>query len=188
KQGLYGPQKLFHLADGRRIYLDFDVAQRIEESVTVGQEFWLCKRKPFGKGQKTRWDVSLEDPTGRSGESTLERDLRLSIETLLHKNSKDRVVEIDKPTEDNPVANPMPAVPAAPPSNPVPVAPTDLVRKAPAWAETLVNHTNELVDAYAECLTHASQHGVVLRSDDVRTLLITAFINLSQRNGRRGAA
>src|SRR5690349_4635856 len=74
KQGFSGPQKLFHLVDGRRIYLDIDVAERIEHAVGVGQEFWLCKRKPTDRKQKTRWDLYLQDPTPRQNESDLERD------------------------------------------------------------------------------------------------------------------
>ena len=185
KDGMYGPQKLFHLADGRSVYLDLDIAQRIENAVTVGQEFWLCKRKPASTGQKARWDIYLEDPTPRPGESGLERDLRLSIEEAVRKHSKTEVLEF-KPAVDN---REEPNVEAPqPPANPVPVPTAEVVRKAPGWALSLVNHTNELVDAYAECLNHASHHGVSVRSDDVRTLLITAFINLSQRNGRKGAA
>jgi hypothetical protein len=36
KGGLYGPQKLFQLADGRSLYLDLEVAQRLEQTVSIG--------------------------------------------------------------------------------------------------------------------------------------------------------
>ena len=59
-------------------------------------------------------------------------------------------------------------------------------KKQPAWAQTLVGQTKQLVDAYAECMLHAAQHGLTVKPEDVRTLLVTAFINLSQR-GRTAA-
>ena len=61
-------------------------------------------------------------------------------------------------------------------------------RKSPPWAETLVGQTNELVDALARCLDHANRHGVVVRPEDVRTLLVTSFIALSGRRKGRNVA
>jgi hypothetical protein len=192
KGGFYGPQKLFQLADGRSLYLDLEVAQRLEQTVSIGQEFWLCKRKPAGKRQKTRWDLYLEDPTPQDGESDLERDLRLSIQEFHSPNGKSSSIELEGP----------PKPPEAPAAGPIPVAeepltpetparenaaPIELVKTTP-WAITLVNHTNELIDAYTKCLHHANQYGVTVKSDDVRTLLVTTFINLCQRNGRKGVA
>jgi hypothetical protein len=194
KGGFYGPQKLFQLADGRSLYLDLEVAQRLEQIVSIGQEFWLCKRKPAGKGQKRRWDIYLQDPMPQDGESDLERDLRLSIQEVRDPNGKSSSIELE-------AAPPKP--PEAPAGDPIPVAeesptperptrenapPIELVKKTPSWASTLVNHTNELIDAYTKCMHHANQYGVAVKSDDVRTLLVTTFINLCQRNGRKGAA
>lgn len=56
----------------------------------------------------------------------------------------------------------------------------------PAWTETLIAQTNHLVDCYAETLAHASRHGISVRPDDVRNLLVTSFIQLSQK-GRNAA-
>jgi hypothetical protein len=54
-------------------------------------------------------------------------------------------------------------------------------RKPAAWAETLLSQTNQLVDTYASALQHASQHGIGVKPEDVRSLLVTAFINLSKK-------
>jgi hypothetical protein len=70
-------------------------------------------------------------------------------------------------------------VPAQPPSAPPEKETTGL-------AQTLVGRTNQLVDAYAECILHAAQHGLTVKPEDVRTLLVTAFINLSQRGRTAG--
>ena len=195
KGGIYGPQKLFQLADGRSLYLDLDVAERLEQTVSVGQEFWLCKRKPAGKGQKTRWDIYLEDPTPHEGESQLERDLRLSLGQAQPHNHKDNGTALgassvaqlsDVPRNPQNVAPEGASTAGSPPTERA--TPAEVVKRAPTWAGTLVNHTNELVTAYAECLRHANQFGVTVKPEDVRTLLVTSFINLCQRNGRRGAA
>jgi hypothetical protein len=58
---------------------------------------------------------------------------------------------------------------------------------APGWAQMLLVHTNALADVYAAALAHASTtHGNAIKPEDIRALLTTAFINLSQKgvNGR----
>jgi hypothetical protein len=59
---------------------------------------------------------------------------------------------------------------------------------APAWAQTLLMQTNALVDVYAAALAHASSsHGNSIKPEDVRSLLTTTFINLSQKGAARVA-
>ena len=60
-------------------------------------------------------------------------------------------------------------------------------RKPAQWASTLLAQTNELVDCYASALQHAAQHGIQVRPEDVRSLLVTSFIQLSQNNRGRAA-
>lgn len=58
----------------------------------------------------------------------------------------------------------------------------------PAWAQTLLMQTNALVDVYAAALAHASSsHGNSIKPEDVRSLLTTTFINLSQKGAARVA-
>jgi hypothetical protein len=57
----------------------------------------------------------------------------------------------------------------------------------PEWAQVLLLQTNVLSDVYAAALAHASTtHGNAIKPEDIRALLTTAFINLSQKgaNGR----
>jgi hypothetical protein len=47
----------------------------------------------------------------------------------------------------------------------------------PAWAQYLLEETNALVDVYAAALnTASSRHGNQVKPEDVRTLLVTVFI------------
>jgi hypothetical protein len=55
----------------------------------------------------------------------------------------------------------------------------------PAWAEALVAQTNALVDAYAQVLKHSSRHEGLVKSEDIRSIFLSAFINVSKgANGR----
>lgn len=59
---------------------------------------------------------------------------------------------------------------------------------APAWAQTLLTQTNALADVYAAALAHASStHGNAIKPEDIRALMTTAFIGLSQRGNARVA-
>ena len=187
KDGMYGPRVRYTLTDGRLMWLDPDMAARINTmAISPRQEFCIVKRKPAGRGQKTRWDIYLEDPTPLEGESPLERDLRLS----LHKIESQRAMSKEQcalpQLQQGSVSSPGPD--RTPPSPDFQQLTLSVVsKKQPAWAQTLVGQTNQLVDAYAECILHAAQHGLIVKPEDVRTLLVTAFINLSQR-GRTSAA
>src|SRR5262245_24975601 len=59
----------------------------------------------------------------------------------------------------------------------------------PDWAQVLLLQTNVLSDVYAAALAHASAtHGNAIKPEDIRALLTTAFINLSQKGGANGRA
>jgi len=52
KDGMYGPRVRYTLTDGRLMWLDPDVAARINTmEISSRQEFWIVKRKPAGRGQ-----------------------------------------------------------------------------------------------------------------------------------------
>ena len=56
-----------------------------------------------------------------------------------------------------------------------------------AWQASLLSQTNALTDVYAAALRHASeQHGNAIKADDIRSLMLSAFINLA-KGGQRAA-
>ena len=57
----------------------------------------------------------------------------------------------------------------------------------PAWAEALVAQTNALVDAYAQVLKHSSRHEGLVKSEDIRSIFLSAFINVSKGGNGRAA-
>ena len=51
----------------------------------------------------------------------------------------------------------------------------------------LVAQTNALVDAYAQVLKHSSRHEGLIKSEDIRPIFLSAFINVSKgASGRAG--
>ena len=87
-QGRYGDRVMFHLADGRVMYVPPIVATQIESNgIAPGERFELCKgRLTDGRGRSVEWRVRRLDP-GLSPEETaatqLESDLRASTEIAL---------------------------------------------------------------------------------------------------------
>lgn len=186
KDGVYGPQKLFRLTDGRSMYLNLDVASRVEAiaargDLQPGQVFWMCKHRT--QGRRNVWDIYLKDPTPQEGESTLERDLRLSIDQAQPAGVKGEARPVSAPV----ISMPEPSACSSTAAETPPILAKESTHKPQAWAETLLHQTNELTDAYASALQHAGRHGLAIKPEDVRTLLVTAFINLSQRKGRNAA-
>lgn len=59
----------------------------------------------------------------------------------------------------------------------------------PAWAGALVSQACVLVDAFAAVVKHSAQYQGLVKPDDARSILLSAFINLSKgSNGGRNAA
>jgi hypothetical protein len=59
---------------------------------------------------------------------------------------------------------------------------------APAWTDALVSQTNALIDAYAQVLKHSSKHEGLVKGEDIRSIFLSAFINVSKQSGGRNAA
>jgi hypothetical protein len=51
------------------------------------------------------------------------------------------------------------------------------------WAASLRDQTQALIDVYAGCLRYSARHEGLIKSEDVRSLLLSAFINVSKTNG-----
>jgi hypothetical protein len=114
---------------------------------------------------------------------TLEEQLRASIDMVNRRKvgeQGDGTLAVMAPPA------PRPAVQA-----PQPARPSTESRLTPAVAEfsaRLVLETTALVDSYAAALKAASErHGGLVKADDVRTFVVTAYINASKQGGRSAA-
>lgn len=198
---------MFSTVDGRVMYVTPLTSARITAlNLSQGECFYICKRKA---GRVTEFAVSREPievewaprtlrppapfktklperlyaPAPASEHepaATLEEQLRASIEMVERRKTG------EQPDGTLAVLAP-PARPAAQAQTPVKPA----ERMAPAVAEfssRLVLETNALVDCYAAALKTASErHGNTVKPDDVRSLLVTAYINASKQAGRNAA-
>jgi hypothetical protein len=63
-------------------------------------------------------------------------------------------------------------------------APT--AKQPPAWAGYLVEQSNALIDCYSQVMAHASQYPNV-RGEDVRSIFLSTFINVSKSGARNVA-
>ena len=79
-----------------------------------------------------------------------------------------------------------PVTPAPPAIAPKPVAVAQTAAQAtsqpPAWTDHLLSQTNALVSVYSAALQHANSLQAGIRPDDVRSILLSAFINLANKS------
>ena len=178
--GQYGERCMYSLTDGRVMYHDPLTVARIKSlGITPGELFFITKHK---RGRLTEWEVSREQPapakTGlgtfgghkktfkplpdlvatvaarNGGGVNLEEQLQASIDMVQR-----RKLEAKLNAEAEAMA---PAV-------------SDFTAR-------LLRETNAIVDAYAIALKTASErHGGLVKSEDVRSLLVTAYINAAKR-------
>jgi hypothetical protein len=198
---------MYSTTDGRVMYVTPLTSARINAlHLEKGECFWICKRK---NGRLTEFAVSRErmasappappaaprppapfksklpervywNPGEISSEPepspTLEEQLRASIDMVNRRKQGEQ--------GDGTLA-----VMASRPAPPQP-RPAAAERMAPAVAEfssRLIMETTALVDIYAAVLKTASErHGNAVKADDVRSFVVTAYINASK--GARNAA
>ena len=202
-----GERVLFTLADNRVMFLDLGVARKVEDlGVNVREKFFVCM--PPGGKKGAEWnvwrspeaaevavEVAPQLESASAEESSLEQKLRESIELV----KQGKLGELGNGTF---------AVPAgASAGTPAPVqsgasnghqtsnnghrstngkngngAPGQPESSGtPLWAQSLLEQASALVDVYAAALSRAStKHGNQVKPEDVRSLLVTVFIQRSK--------
>jgi len=159
---------VYQLQDGRALYLESDVAASLNEmEIQVGEKFFVCKYFADKEKRQTAWNVWLAPETEKARAAKeapeIERQLRESIvQAQIRRNGNGRTAKHA----------------TAPPEPPAPFR----------WSEFLLAETEALSDVYAAALAYSSErHGNAVKPEDIRTLVVTAFINLSQRGGVHAA-
>ena len=210
-----GERVLYTLADERVMFMDLGAARKIENlGVNVREKFFVCRPSPEKKNaewtawlspetEKARAEVeAAPQPESPAEEETLlERKLRESIEMV----NQVKWGEIGNGTFVVPAGasavTPAPVQSGASNGhqtsnngngstngkngNGAPKHPEPSVLSA--CSQSLLEQANALVDVYAEALSTAStKHGNQVKPEDVRTLLVTVFIQRS-KGGPYGA-
>jgi hypothetical protein len=163
--GNFGEQVMWGLADGRVMFLDLAVAQKINHlDPQQGESFVIARRWNGQKGSKVVWDVWLSPETEKTRAARevpgIERELRQSIAAA----NQRRYATLEVPKLETP--------------RPMAVAPTP--QQPPP--QTLVDEANYLVDAFAEVLERALEnYQGRIKPEEVRSLFLSAYINQSRK-------
>ena len=194
--GDYGERVMFSLADGRVMYVDPLTAARIKSlGVQPGECFFVLKEK---RGRLTEWSVYREgdEPAAAVEPPTRKRTPPAHVladrlpEIIAARNAGNNLEQqlADSITLVN--AKRTAAAQPPPPAKPVVSAAAAQGNLNPQdrWKQALLHQTNALTDVLADALRHSAEHGGLVKTDDVRSLLITAFIELSKRAERNRAA
>jgi hypothetical protein len=115
-----------------------------------------------GPERRTQWMVAKSVTVGEQTDGTLAVPTAPASELEQQLAASIRLVEQRKQAQASPAA-------------------------APAWANFLVEQSNALIDAYAAVLKHSARHEGLVKTDDVRSIFLSAFINVT-KGGNRNAA
>ncbi len=195
--GNYGEQWQFSLTSGDVMYVEPIVKELIRaKGIQVGECFFIEKRKV---GRRNEWLVYREteapeaaapptSPRRPVAPATLaatlpERVAARNEATRLEQQLSDSITLVNARKAAAPVAEPAPA------PKPMAAAPASTQSPADRWKASLLVQTNALTDVLADAMRHNVQNqGGLLKIEDVRTLMITSFIELSKRADRSGRA
>jgi hypothetical protein len=176
-EGRYGERVLFHLTDGRVMYVPPIVARKIEaQGIAPGEPFELCKTQvKNGRLRSIEWWLRRTHPESSNGESSdspaepqadLESQLVRSIAAVNGANGHGH-----PPTTEN--EEPPNGSPQSAPSQPVPT--------------TKLEHAlRTAISAAHNAEKFGTDLGYVVRfdADAIKSMAITVLINMSE-GGRR---
>lgn len=163
--GRFGEQVYYSLADGRCMYLDLGIAQKLNLlEVAAGETVAICKR---GKG---RWDVWLTPETEQMRRAkepaTLESQLRGSVSDACER--RHNVLRLP---------NPEAGVTAPAPDAAATRTVSSGHNNSTPNRNSLVDEANALVDAYAVVLARAlDTYQGRIKPEEVRSILLSAYI------------
>ena len=180
---------MFSTTDGRVMYVSPLTSARIKAlHLAQGECFFIVKRK---NGRLTEYSITREPIAARPAANGFSHKkalppVKTNLPERLYYSPNDLPGEPEPPSElENKLADSIALVERRKQAQSAPVAAPN---QQPEWASHLVNQSCALVDAYASVLKHAARHDNV-RGEDVRSLFLSAFINVSKAaNGGRNAA
>ena len=186
-EGRYGPRMMFTLADGRVMYVPPIVANKIQAAgIMPGESFHVCKASvKTGRKRSVEWQIERidlgqnharsTDSLPRPSETSLEHDLRLSVEMA---NSKKAGLE----PEPRILAEEAPSfTPNGHSSNGNGLK---LVPNGASVPITKLEHAlKTAISAAHNAEKFGTELGYVVRfdADAIKSMAITVLINMSER-------
>lgn len=193
-EGRYGTRMMFNLADGRVMYVPPIVASKIEaEGILPGERFHLCKATiKTGQKRSVEWLLErvnsehVEDgaPVIAERETSLERDLRASIEAANRKKS--RLGPQPVPCTCAEEVAPLVPVHNGLGSNNNGNAPRVSQNPSSTPTTRLEHALKTAISAAHNAEKFGSELGYVVRfdADAIKSMAITVLINMSERSPR----
>src|SRR5437899_6257711 len=196
KQGRFGYQVMYTLADDRLMYVPRFVASRISAlEIQPGEPFTICKREiNNGQRRSIEWRVTRVEL-----ETQLERDLRKSVEIANARNAGEGPVAVPSALQQPEVLTPS-VVPApngsgngndtaseTAPSGNSPTSATAPNGTGPSVPMTKLEHAlKTAISAAYNAEKYGAELGYVVRfdADAIKSMAITVLINMSE-GGRR---
>ena len=192
---------VYQLQSGQTMYLESDVAASVNQmEIQPGEKFFVCKYFVDAEKKQPAWNVWLAPETEKARAAKeapeIERQLRESIDQAqARRNGHSGKFGNSGRNGNNGAARGagVTSIAAAPPAR-LSAAPDHTPEETPAaeqsamlhfpWCQFLLSQTEALADVYAALLAYSSRrHGNTVKPEDLRTLLVTAFINLRQNGG-----
>lgn len=173
-EGNYGPQVMFTLADGRRMYLTPEAAKRLE-GVTPGVPFMMCKKL---NGKAVRWIVGNDTPIPTS--APMER-LAKSASTMTHPASAAEEWVFDEHVGQMVRMSSAPPVAALKHAGPVVDALGAAPDRSPAAAGMMaVLHAAITAAVNAEEYAERIGRPLSFTTEDIRSMAISMYIQKSK--------
>ena len=181
------PQYMFTTTDDRVFFVAEKVAQKIHGLRLQPQEpFEICKKEvDYGNGRKgIEWQVAKvgfapgEQPNGTFVVPTAQPGAGAVTPAPV-------ATAVKQPPYSNGNGSKLNGHANGNGNGHTPEPPQDI---RAAWAQFLLMQTEDLIDVYATASKYASdRHGNSVKAEDVRSLLLSAFINIS-KNGAANVA
>lgn len=172
--GQYGPSVMFTTQDDRIAFLPQIAADRLKAlNVAPGEPVRIVKAEVPKSGGKPSIEWRVSKLIGEQGDGTFRVPCERPARTGLANHQENHA----------PAAAPVQS------TNPAPVvshatrfhgsAGNGREPEAP-FAARLIGTVNLLVDAQASCIEYAKKYNSAVRPDDVRAILLTAYISMSK--------
>ena len=192
-QGRYGDRVLFHLTDGRIMYVPPVVATMIEKQAIAPQEYFeLCKTEHKNDRRRSiEWGLKRIDPEPQKDgvesapsdpESPLEHDLRVSTEIANARKAANKEPRAITAISDDAIP---PFAPMAN-GNGAAVAAMKDGNSQPLPSTKLEHALKTAISAAYNAEKYGTELGYVVRfdADAIKSMAITVLINMSE-GGRR---
>ena len=191
--GRYGNRLMFHLSDGRVMYVPPIVASKIAaEGIAAGERFELCKAAVRnGRQSPIEWRLKRIEPIEAgekvdsareriTSETQLERDLRASLDIVKAKNAG------PEPLQSKIAAAKDVIRPVAPMTNGNGAPPAQTANGQPPALTKLEHALRTAISAAYNAEKYGTELGYVVRfdSDAIKSMAITVLINMGE-GGRR---